>query len=487
MRTTSIFCIVLLNMPVATLAQNNSFKESYEQFRKAAVADYQSFRAKANAEYAEWMRRAWEQHQALPVIPAPKEEEKPPVTINDDERDKPIETNPIPVTVVTPPVVAPQPRPIEPIKEVPIAVPSFTNFDFYGIDCKVRFGDSQKVQLKSLDNDEIADKWNMMADDSYNNTVRDCLEYRVRHKLCDWAYLQFIDKFASSAVDGDDARTLLEAYLLCQSGYKIRLAKSATKLYYLFASSYYILDMPRFRIDGEYFYSPDCKESKLDIFNHVFPHEQLMSLWITDDQGLGISISPEREIASKHYPKVKIKTSVNQNLIDFFNTYPASLIDDNVMTKWAMYANTPLSEYVKKSLYPQLRSLLKDKKELETVEILLNLIQTGFEYEFDDVVWGHDRAFFAEESLFYPYCDCEDRSILLSRLVRDLVGLDVLLVFYPGHLAMAVAFSENVKGDYIELDGQRYIICDPTYIGAPVGLTMPDMDNATAKVILLKR
>ena len=52
---------------------------------------------------------------------------------------------------------------------------------------------------------------------------------------------------------------------------------------------------------------------------------------------------------------------------------------------------------------------------------------------------------------------------------------------------MAVAFSENVKGDYIELDGQRYIICDPTYIGAPVGLTMPDMDNATAKVILLKR
>ena len=30
-----------------------------------------------------------------------------------------------------------------------------------------------------------------------------------------------------------------------------------------------------------------------------------------------------------------------------------------------------------------------------------------------------------------------------------------------------------------------FIICDPTYIGVPIGMTMPDMDNKTAKVILL--
>jgi len=90
---------------------------------------------------------------------------------------------------------------------------------------------------------------------------------------------------------------------------------------------------------------------------------------------------------------------------------------------------------------------------------LLYWVQTAFVYEYDDKVWGHDRAFFAEESLSYPYCDCEDRSILFSRLVRDLLGLDVILVFYPGHLATAVAFTDNVDGDYIELNGKHYIIC----------------------------
>ena len=118
---------------------------------------------------------------------------------------------------------------------------------------------------------------------------------------------------------------------------------------------------------------------------------------------------------------------------------------------------------------------------------LLYWVQTAFVYEYDDKVWGHDRAFFAEESLYYPYCDCEDRSILYSRLVRDLLGLNVILVFYPGHLATAVEFNTPVEGDYILLNGKHFTACDPTYIGAPPGATMPDMDNQTAKVILLSK
>ena len=137
-------------------------------------------------------------------------------------------------------------------------------------------------------------------------------------------------------------------------------------------------------------------------------------------------------------------------------------------------------------LYPQMKEKLFGLSEQEAVERLLNWVQTAFVYEYDDVVWGYDRAFFAEETLFYPYADCEDRSILLSRLVRDLLGLKTVLIYYPGHLAMAVRFNMDVSGDYVELNGERYIVCDPTYIGARVGMTMPDMDNKTAKAILLK-
>lgn len=53
-------------------------------------------------------------------------------------------------------------------------------------------------------------------------------------------------------------------------------------------------------------------------------------------------------------------------------------------------------------------------------------------------------------------------------------------------------FQQNFKrhcildGNYIKFNGKRLAICDPTYIGAPVEATMPDMDNKTAKVIVVK-
>ena len=169
------------------------------------------------------------------------------------------------------------------------------------------------------------------------------------------------------------------------------------------------------------------------------------------------------------------------------------------MTRWAMYANSPMSDQICDQLYPQMKVKLAGLTEKQAVQELLwwihgsvdleGVIQspTCFLYRYDDDVWGGDRAFFAEETLFYPYCDCEDRSILLSRLVRDLLGLDVVLVYYPGHLAMGVCFNEDVKGDYVMLDGRKFIICDPTYIGSNVGETMPSVKDTSTTVILLKK
>jgi hypothetical protein len=71
-------------------------------------------------------------------------------------------------------------------------------------------------------------------------------------------------------------------------------------------------------------------------------------------------------------------------------------------------------------------------------------------------------------------------------LVRDLIGTDVVLIYYPGHLATAVGFKEEVNGDYLIYKNRRYTVCDPTYVNAPVGKTMPGMDNKEAQVIVLK-
>ena len=110
-------------------------------------------------------------------------------------------------------------------------------------------------------------------------------------------------------------------------------------------------------------------------------------------------------------------------------------------------------------------------------------MQTAFQYQTDDEQFGYEKPFFVDEVFYYPYCDCEDRSILYSYLVRTLMGLDVVLLDYPNHIATAVCFDENVSGDYLMVEGKKYVVCDPTYIGASIGNAMPQYRDVAAKVL----
>jgi hypothetical protein len=54
------------------------------------------------------------------------------------------------------------------------------------------------------------------------------------------------------------------------------------------------------------------------------------------------------------------------------------------MTRWAMYANTPLDSSIKQKLYPTLAEAMDGKSYPEAADILLDFVQSAFVYEFDD-------------------------------------------------------------------------------------------------------
>jgi hypothetical protein len=415
----------------------------------------------------------------------PEEDEVPPVVLEDD-REKPIDDNELPYDeVIPPPVVEPQPQPIEPIQPQPVIAETWFEFPFFNTALKVRADESHKFKLASLDGNEVARIWEKLMTDQYDNMLVDCLRIREDHQLCDWAYLLMLLHFSGEFLQSENEMILLTAYLYSQSGYKMRIGADHSGLTILFGTKHQIYGIPYFDIDGDYYYPLNGSSDEMQIADFAFPNEKNLSLLVTSEPLLYRSESDERQLKSEGYG-TSASCSVNTNLLAFFESYPTSQLDDNPMTRWAIYANTPLDSSIKATLYPALAKVMNGKSYPEAADILLDFVQSAFVYEFDDKVWGGDRAFFAEESLFYPYCDCEDRSILYSRLVRDLLGLDVILVYYPGHLATAVKFEEDIKGDYIQLGSDRYLVCDPTYIGAYIGQTMPEMDNNTAKVILLK-
>lgn len=483
-------CVLCLSTPL--VAQTDNFRQAYDAFRQQARQTYDDFRANANKEYAEFVRKAWEEYQALPAITKPKEENIPPIVIADEDVLQPIKGKPVLIDeeIRMAPKFEPQPVPVSPIREEPTSDEKWVSFIFYGTPLKVRFGENQRFTLTKCTESKVADAWERMSDKDFNNTIRDCLEIRITRNMGDWAYLQMLDCMAQACMGKGNEATLLMAYVFCQSGYKMRLGLDSERLCLLFASKHNIYDMGAYKLDGsgegEFFYLYGKKANRMSICKAAFPQEKPLSLWLNQSMTLEQNKSDARTLKALRYPEMEFTVSVNKNMVDFMNDYPSSMVNYDFMTRWAMYANVPLEPDVQDKLLSSMREKLQGLDVKMAVEKVLNWVQTAFVYEYDDKVWGEDRAFFSEETLYYPYCDCEDRAILFTRLVRDLFGLKCVLVYYPGHLASAICFTEEVEGDYIDVDGDRYIVCDPTYIGASIGRTMPGMDNKKASAIILK-
>lgn len=479
-----LFVLFVLTLIISNVCHAQTLEESYNSFKQKVHGDYQSFKEECNKQYIDFLRKSWEWYESKSPMLLPKEESPVPPRPYIGESGPIISTQPIEVKPID---NNPQPKPLEPIKEVTNPDEEYFSLNFYGQKCNVRLPSLANLRLNDCQPNSIATGWESLCNEEMNNAIRDCLETRIRYNLCDWAYLLFIDALCHEFCENDNTATLLTAFIYCQSGYQMRLAVDGTKLLLLYGSRHQIYNKGYFNVDGLNFYPLGEPANSISICNAVFEGETPMSLIIDKEQLLGTDMSVNRIITSEGNEAVSTVSQVPESLIEFYNSYPTSALDGNPMTRWAMYANTPLAQKTKEILYPSITETIKDCDEVTAANKLLSWIQTGFVYEYDDKVWGHDRAFFAEESLYYPYCDCEDRSILFSRLIRDLLGLDVALIYYPGHLATAVCFNEVVDGDAMMIDGRKFIVCDPTYIGAPVGVQMPNLEYDKAQAIVLNK
>jgi hypothetical protein len=127
--------------------------------------------------------------------------------------------------------------------------------------------------------------------------------------------------------------------------------------------------------------------------------------------------------------------------------------------------------------------MLEGKHTIEQVDALLDFIQHGMAYDTDNKQFGYEHYLFAEEALYYPSIDCEDRTVLLAQLVSHYLGLKTIALAFPGHVTLAVNLPETTDGSYVNYRDKKYFVCDPTYIGARCGMLMPEFTDVNPEII----
>ncbi len=164
--------------------------------------------------------------------------------------------------------------------------------------------------------------------------------------------------------------------------------------------------------------------------------------------------------------KLHITGSFNENIMPILYKYPQMATED--------FATSVVSPAVRADIIKQLKSQLEGKNQLDAINALLRFTQSAFRYATDDEFHGFEKPYFFEEMLYYPKCDCEDRSIFYTYLLWNVLGVENHLINYPGHESASVRLSSPIGGDHYVHDGKMFFISDPTYIGARTGQCMPN-------------
>ena len=458
---------------------NHEFKE----FRSKMMNDFHSFRNSVLNDYDKFLNGIWKDYEVFRVgkpdsVPKPIEvphvETKPQVAPMDVEC--PLNAK-IPV--------------LDDIKETPVKIPtsipvpsqipireSALDVNYYGLTIKL----PQKMtsfEGQLLKHPQVSKYWKELERNNWKQVVPILMQYKQLYNYSDYMYYLLVEKYAKALETDVNKRCVIKLYLMVHSGYDARIAlKNETLVLLLpfvnqlYACTYIEQYGVKFYLFSESEYPSGGTISSYEVPNNN-EELKLLSARMIDNPRLAIN--------DKAYNitdgVLSISGTVNENLMRVLSDLPQM---SNIL-----YAYPTLDGNCREQIIISLKKQLEGKSKVDALQALMHFMHFAFKYSTDQNQFGKEKPFFFEELLYYPKCDCEDRSVFFAYLIQHVLDLECHLLDFPGHIAVAVDI-DGISGTYYIHEGKRYYIADPTYIGSSVGECMPDYLNISPNLLIIK-
>ncbi len=488
------FVIAVLLTTGFIQSQNNltDLEKEFEAFKKSSNKEFDDFIAKNNAEFAAFLKKNWEQYDVeKPLIPVLKPK---PITLP----KVPVEKTPhLDSTILVRPKIVvpldnsspdlnkednlPQKEENDPPKEMPkdqTFEGRTVEFLFYGVEQRLNIDPISIVKCEEATELAVSNYWSKVSSTNYKGVYNQLIVNKEKYQLNDWGIYDYTKKLSEIIYSDLNSQIAFQFFYLTQLGYDVKVARAGASLLLLVNFNHQIYRVSYLTIEGKkYFILTNDRNESIYTFKEKFP-SATKKIDLTVRNSLNLSSTNASRKLAINDTKSSVQINYPIDNIQFFNHMP--------QTDFTVYFNSSISDGTLKSLKKSLEPYLMGKSEQEKVQFLLTFVQTSFDYKTDQEQFGKEKYFMTDEIIHYPFADCEDRSFFFAQLVRTFVGLEVIGLSYPQHVATAVKFNYQVNGDAILFNQSKYIVCDPTYIGASIGMCMPEFQRVSPTVIQVR-
>ncbi|GJM31847.1 MAG: hypothetical protein DHS20C18_08480 [Saprospiraceae bacterium] len=287
-------------------------------------------------------------------------------------------------------------------------------------------------------------------------------ENKINHQLNDWLYFELMRKALHQIMTDNPPLTveLMSWFLLSKAGFDTRLTYIKNKAFVYACTEDDVFEVPMIEENGKTFVNLSNIEQKTNAKQALYmlnfiPNSAGRSFSFYLKQLPWLKVQPDNKyfVFQCRNQKYELKVTIDRTIKDIMRAYP--IISEKE------YMEVPLSATIRNSLIPQLKTFLREKTEREALELLVAFTRSSFQYKEDKEYFGRSKPMIADEVFHYPYSDCEDRSALFFRLVKELLDLPMIIVAYPDHLTIGVAMQQ-ASGSAVRYKDKLYFICDPT-------------------------
>lgn len=479
-----LFSIMICN---ASFAQNTekSKNDAYLEFVKSRNSQYQDWRKKANAEFSSYLAKAWEEFLVQsgrkdPIGPVP---DRPTYygqseNVTKSSHGLPSDEN----------LYYGADSPELSISAMYIPEDNSVTIDFFGVNKTIPYSKGMLVSVSDAKEKDVAAAWNAMSESTFLPTIEALTSIKDEFSLSDWAMYILVKKLSEAVYDENsiNERVATQMFLMCQLKYKVRVGAAGGDLVMLLPFKeqiYQVSYITDNNIDLFIFgYTRLSSQTPLYTFTKDFSiAENLISLTFSKPMHIG-GMDEYKKITQSLWSSIlgeTIEIPVNEPYISFTLNYPQS---DLLIYHHSAVDSQTAKAIIRAVKFKLLKNGINDDQE-KAVAYILNLVQNGFDYKTDYEMFGRSKPLFIEESFYYGSNNCKDRVLIFSWLVKNTLDLNTVLLGYPNHVSCGVNFTKDVQGDSFNYKGEKYVMCDPTYINAPIGATMPKYKSTDPVII----
>lgn len=316
-----------------------------------------------------------------------------------------------------------------------------------------------------------------------NQKEESMLLYQIRaaqraHDLDDLGLVILTQKISQQISTNRNTQSILQYHLLDRLGYDVKLTYTPRSL----SCFGYMRDKPASSV---YIFYEKKRYTNLDFKNlqvkgtRYIHHANIQAHRRIEFSGRAPKLSARTSTRSfKWYFQGKLYTLEavnNQSFTEYLNDLPQFQLGKD-------YVNLKHSTQFETTVLAPLRSYMSAmSSNNQKANFLLNFVQNVFHYKTDNEQYGREKYNYPEETISTVYSDCEDRTLLLACLYKELMGLESVILHFEKeqHVCLGVRMPGRSNSYSFTYGDAPYMVCEPTGRGYSLGETAIELSHVS--------